>query len=205
MDPSLTTVLLYKPYGVLSQFTLEPGSRWGCLAPLVPVPGIYAAGRLDADSEGLLLLTSDGQLQQRLTDPRWGHWRRYWAQLEGEATGAALQSLRQGLQLRDGPTRPARVRRLEPNETADLAARNPPIRQRLSIPTSWLEIELSEGRNRQLRRMTAAVGHPTLRLLRVAIDLMDGLPALDLQGLEPGCWRYVNPSEQKRLQQTKMH
>jgi 23S rRNA pseudouridine2457 synthase len=127
------------------------------------------------------------------------------AQLKGEVTAAAHQILRQGLQLRDGPTRPARVRRLEPNETADLPARNPPIRQLLSIPTRWLGIGLSEGRNRQLRRMTAAVGHPTLRLLRVAIDLMDGLPALDLKGLEPGCWRYVNPKEQKRLAQTKLH
>ena len=113
-DPAPPTLLLHKPYGVLSQFTPEPGSRWGCLAPLVPVPGVYAAGRLDGDSEGLLLLTAQGRLQQRLTDPRWGHWRRYWVQVEGELSQGALAELTKGLPLKDGPTRPARARRTSP-------------------------------------------------------------------------------------------
>ncbi len=198
-DPAPPTLLLHKPYGVLSQFTPEPGSRWGCLAPLVPVPGVYAAGRLDGDSEGLLLLTAQGRLQQRLTDPRWGHWRRYWVQVEGELSQGALAELTKGLQLKDGPTRPARARALAAAAVAQLAERDPPIRQRLTVPTSWLELELREGRNRQVRRMTAAVGFPTLRLLRVALDLMDGGPPLDLQGLAPGQWRLVNGEEQRRL------
>ncbi len=198
-DPAPPTLLLHKPYGVLSQFTPEPGSRWGCLAPLVPVPGVYAAGRLDGDSEGLLLLTAQGRLQQRLTDPRWGHWRRYWVQVEGELSQGALAELTKGLPLKDGPTRPARARALAAAAVAQLAERDPPIRQRLTVPTSWLELELREGRNRQVRRMTAAVGFPTLRLLRVALDLMDGGPPLDLQGLAPGQWRLVNGEEQRRL------
>ncbi len=198
-DPAPPTLLLHKPYGVLSQFTPEPGSRWGCLAPLVPVPGVYAAGRLDGDSEGLLLLTAQGRLQQRLTDPRWGHWRRYWVQVEGELSRGALAELTRGLPLKDGPTRPARARALAAAAVAQLAERDPPIRQRLTVPTSWLELELREGRNRQVRRMTAAVGFPTLRLLRVALDLMDGGPPLDLQGLAPGQWRLVNGEEQRRL------
>lgn len=197
--PAPPTLLLHKPYGVLSQFSPEPGSRWGCLAPLVPVPGVYAAGRLDGDSEGLLLLTAQGKLQQRLTDPRWGHWRRYWVQVEGEVGPAALGELSKGLLLKDGPTRPARARALAPAAVAQLGERDPPIRHRLTVPTSWLELELREGRNRQVRRMTAAVGFPTLRLLRVALDLMDGAPPLDLEGLAPGQWRLVNGEEERRL------
>jgi 23S rRNA pseudouridine2457 synthase len=192
------TLLLHKPYGVLSQFTPEAGSRWGCLAPLVPVPGVYAAGRLDADSEGLLLLTADGALQRRLTDPCFGHPRRYHVQVEGDPTAADLQRLAEGLLLRDGPTRPAQVRRLAAAEVP-WPPRQPPIRSRLTVPTTWLEIDLREGRNRQVRRMTAAVGCPTLRLLRVAMDLLDGGPPLDLEGLEPGAWRPVTPEEQCRL------
>ncbi|MEB3176873.1 MAG: pseudouridine synthase [Synechococcus sp.] len=192
-------MLLHKPYGVLSQFTPEAGSRWGCLADLVAVPGIYAAGRLDADSEGLLLLTSNGRLQHRLTDPRWGHWRRYWAQVEGDPTEADLEPLRRGLPLKDGRTRPARARRLEPDLAASIPARQPPIRERRQIPTSWLELELSEGRNRQVRRMTAAIGYPTLRLIRQAIDLMDGEPPLTMQGLSAGEWRPLNTAEQRRI------
>ena len=157
-------MLLHKPYGVLSQFTPEPGSRWGCLAELVPVPGVYAAGRLDADSEGLLLLTSNGRLQHRLTDPRWGHWRRYWAQVEGIPSDLALEPLRQGIQLKDGLSRPARVQQLPPQQRDGIAPRQPPIRERRNIPTTWLELELQEGRNRQVRRMTAAIGFPTLNL-----------------------------------------
>jgi 23S rRNA pseudouridine2457 synthase len=163
------------------------------------VPGVYAAGRLDGDSEGLLLLTAQGRLQQRLTDPRWGHWRRYWVQVEGELSQGALAELTKGLPLKAGPTRPARARALAAAAVAQLAERDPPIRQRLTVPTSWLELELREGRTRQVRRMTAAVGFPTLRLLRVALDLMDGGPPLDLQGLAPGQWRLVNGEEQRRL------
>lgn len=193
----LSTLLFHKPYGVLSQFTPEPGSAWGCLADYIQVPGVYAAGRLDADSEGLLLLTANGRLQQRLTDPRWGHWRRYWAQVEGLVSPDALKALREGVMVQGQRTLPARAREFaDPN----LPPRNPPIRQRASIPTSWVELELREGRNRQVRRMTAAVGLPTLRLLRVAIDLMDGEAPLSLEGLEPGQWRAVSPDEERRLQ-----
>jgi 23S rRNA pseudouridine2457 synthase len=185
---------------VLSQFTPEPGSRWGCLAPFIPIPAVYAAGRLDADSEGLLLLTSNGRLQQHLTDPTFGHWRRYWVQVEGNGAlqPQALEQLSQGVLLQGEPTRPARARLI-----ADplLPERDPPIRQRAAIPTSWLELELREGRNRQVRRMTAAVGLPTLRLVRVAIDLMDGAPPLDLTGLAPGAWREVTSLEAERLEQ----
>ena len=131
----LSTLLFHKPYGVLSQFTPEPGSRWGCLAEHIPVPDVYAAGRLDADSEGLLLLTANGRLQQRLTDPAWGHWRRYWVQVEGIATPEQLQQLEQGLVIQGQRTLPARA-----SSIADpgLPPRNPPIRERKEIPTSWL-------------------------------------------------------------------
>ena len=182
---------------MLSQFTPEEGSRWGCLAEFIPVPGVYAAGRLDADSEGLLLLTSEGRLQQRLTDPRWGHWRRYWAQLEGIPSPEALQNLRDGVVIQGQRTLPAKAQLI-----ADplVPERDPPIRSRLHIPTSWLELELREGRNRQVRRMTAAVGFPTLRLLRVGIDLMDGGPCLQLEDLSPGQWREASSAEVQRFQ-----
>lgn len=184
---------------MLSQFTPEPGSRWDCLAPFIDVPGVYAAGRLDADSEGLLLLTSNGRLQQRLTDPAFGHWRRYWAQVEGNAADQpqALALLQRGVTIQGQRTLPARAQVI-----ADpaLPERTPPIRQRAARPTSWIELELREGRNRQVRRMTAAVGLPTLRLLRVAIDLMDGSIPLDLEGLAPGQWREVTSAEAVRLE-----
>ncbi|MEY4297053.1 MAG: hypothetical protein RLZZ423_232, partial [Cyanobacteriota bacterium] len=138
---------------MLSQFTPEPGSRWGCLADHIPVPDVYAAGRLDADSEGLLLLTSDGRLQQRLTDPAWGHWRRYWVQVEGQPSAEALTALRQGLVIQGQRTLPAQAESLADPQ---LPERDPPIRWRAQIPTSWLQIDLREGRNRQVRRMTAA-------------------------------------------------
>ena len=198
---AVTTLLFYKPYGVLSQFSPEEGSRFRPLADLVPVPGVYAAGRLDGDSEGLLVLTDEGFLQQRLTDPRWGHWRRYWAQVEGQPSDADLQPLRTGINLQGRRTLPARARPLANLEVdqASLAERTPAIRLRRFLPTSWIEMELREGRNRQVRRMTAAVGLPTLRLLRVAIDLMDGDPPLDLAGLAPGQWRHVTSLERQRL------
>ena len=196
-EPLLTTLLLHKPYGVLSQFTAEPGSHWATLAEFVNCPGVYPVGRLDADSEGLLLLSDSGALQQRLLDPRWGHWRRYQVQVEGLVDQGQLATLGQGVLVQGRRTRPARARLIDDPGWPE---RDPPIRKRLSIPTSWLELELREGRNRQVRRMTAAVGLPTLRLLRVAIDLMDGRPPMDLAGLAPGQWRPVTPVEAERLE-----
>jgi 23S rRNA pseudouridine2457 synthase len=171
-------ILLNKPFGVLCQFTDREGRP--TLADYVPIPGVYPAGRLDADSEGLLALTDDGALQHRITDPRHRLTKTYWVQVEGVPTRAALESLRRGVVLNDGPTRPARVRRMSDPE---LWERHPPIRTRAEIPTRWLDLEIAEGRNRQVRRMTAAVGFPTLRLVRVAIGPMT------LGRLEPGQWR----------------
>lgn len=189
---------------MLSQFSPEPGSRWRSLAEFIPVPRVYAAGRLDADSEGLLLLTDNGQLQRRLTDPGFGHWRTYWVQVEGQASdhAGALEQLRHGVLLQGQGTRPARVQLLaEP----DLPARHPPIRQRARIPVSWLELQLQEGRNRQVRRMTALVGLPTLRLVRVGIDLMDGEEPLNLRDLAPGQWRHLTAAEQGRIERLGRH
>jgi 23S rRNA pseudouridine2457 synthase len=174
----LELVRFNKPYGVLSQFT--PEGRWQGLRDYLDLPGFYAAGRLDADSEGLLLLTSNGALQARIADPRHKMEKTYWAQVEGIPSAQALQQLAQGVLLNDGPTRPARARLL-PAEPP-LAPRDPPIRQRQHIPTAWLELVIREGRNRQVRRMTAAVGHPTLRLVRVAIG------PYQLGDLAPGAW-----------------
>ncbi len=197
----MTTLLFNKPYGVLSQFTPEPGSRWRSLAEFVPIPEVYAAGRLDADSEGLLLLTDQGRLQQRLTDPRFGHWRSYWVQVEGVPDVHQLERLRAGIEIQGKRTLPARVRWLQGDQQPSLPERDPPVRFRARIPTSWLELSLREGRNRQVRRMTAAVGLPTLRLVRCRIDLMDGGAALDLTDLPQGHWRSVSAGEQKRLDQ----
>ena len=191
------TLLFHKPYGVLSQFSREPGSAWGCLADWIEQREVYPAGRLDADSEGLLLLTGDGRLQHQLTDPRWGHWRTYWVQVEGEPSDTSLNDLRRGLDIQGRRTLPARAEMIQDPQ---LGERQPPIRQRRSIPTAWLEIHLREGRNRQVRRMTAAVGLPTLRLVRVAIDLMDGAHPLSLEGLAAGQWRFVSRAEQRRLE-----
>ncbi|RZO11584.1 MAG: pseudouridine synthase [Synechococcus sp. MED-G135] len=199
MADQRSTLLLHKPYGVLSQFTPEPNSRWGCLADLVPVPDVYAAGRLDADSEGLLLLTSNGRLQHRLTSPHFGHWRSYWVQVEGEAKHEHLQKLERGLVIQGTMTLPAKAELLEPALSLVVTERNPPIRFRAKIPTSWIALSLREGRNRQVRRMTAAVGLPTLRLIRTSLDLMDGQPNLNLEGLAPGQWRRVSPDEARRL------
>ena len=168
-----------KPYGVLSQFTAE--GRWRGLQDFISLPDVYAAGRLDADSEGLLLLTSDGQLQARITDPRYKLEKTYWAQVEGTPGEEALSALRQGVQLKDGPTLPARARLLDP--PPDIWERDPPIRVRKAIPTAWIELVIREGRNRQVRRMTAAVGLPTLRLIRVAIG------PYTLDGLTVGEWQ----------------
>ena len=197
----MPTLILNKPYGVLSQFTPEKGSRWRCLKDFCDVPHVYAAGRLDADSEGLLLLTSNGRLQQKLTDPRFGHWRSYWAQVEGTPNVEQLEKLRKGLVIKGRQTRPAKVKPLSDRQLAGLPTRNPPIRERANIPTSWLELSVTEGRNRQIRRMTAAVGLPTLRLIRCQIDLMDQQEPLNLEGIAPGEWRSTNAIENKRINQ----
>ena len=168
-----------KPYGVLSQFTAE--GRWRGLKDFIAIPDVYVAGRLDADSEGLLLLTNDGQLQARIADPRFKMEKTYWVQVEGLPGEAALAALRLGVQLKDGPTLPARARLMAPPPA--LWEREPPIRVRQATPTAWIELGLREGRNRQIRRMTAAVGFPTLRLIRAAI----GPHTLD--GLAPGSYR----------------
>jgi len=177
----VTTLLVNKPYGVLSKFTDAQGRP--TLAGLVPHSGVYPAGRLDADSEGLVVLTSDGRLQARISHPRHKWAKTYWAQVEGEIGDAALERLRRGVLLRDGPTLPAGAERIPEPEA--LWPRDPPIRFRKNVPTSWLRLTLTEGRNRQVRRMTAAVGHPTLRLIRQSIG------PWTLEGLAPGEWREV--------------
>lgn len=171
-------ILLNKPYGVLCQFTDADGRP--TLAECVQVPGVYAAGRLDTDSEGLLLLTDDGALQHRIADPRHKLPKTYLVQVEGEPDEAALRQLRAGLDLGDFHTRPCEARRVP--EPAWLWPRNPPVRFRKTVPTAWLEIVLREGKNRQVRRMSARVGHPTLRLVRVAIG------PWQLGNLQPGQW-----------------
>ncbi len=170
-----TLVLFNKPHGVLSQFTSRDGSR--TLAEFIDVAGVHAAGRLDKDSEGLLVLTDDGALQHKIASPERKMSKCYWAQVEGAPDDASLQPLRDGVELKDGWTRPAKVRLLPEPE---LWPREPPIRQRKSIPTAWIELEISEGRNRQVRRMTAAVGFPTLRLVRYRVG------SWTVDGLAPG-------------------
>ncbi len=182
-------LLFNKPYQVLCQFQDPQGRK--TLKDYVSVPGVYAAGRLDYDSEGLVLLTDDGYLQHRLTDPRYGHPRTYWVQVEGQPTPDALGALRQGVRIQTWTTRPAEVRVF--GQEPELPPREPPIRFRRHIPTTWLSLTLREGRNRQVRRMTAAVGLPTLRLVRV------GIGELDVQNLAQGCWREVTDPERRYL------
>ncbi len=173
-------ILLNKPYGVLTQFT--DASQRATLADYIEIKGVYPAGRLDRDSEGLLLLTDDGQLQHRLANPKHKTWKRYWVEVEQIPDRQALEALQRGLQLKDGPTLPAQARLIDAPE---IWPRDPPVRFRANIPTQWIEIEIREGRNRQVRRMTAAVGHPTLRLVRVAVGQWS------LGDLQPGEWRQV--------------
>lgn len=179
-------VLFNKPYGVLSQFT--PEGKWRALDAFIPVKGVYVAGRLDADSEGLLILTDDGKLQARIADPKHKLEKTYWAQVEGLPEEAALDRLRAGIALSDFTAQPAKVRVID--EPAGLWQRDPPIRYRAVIPTAWLEIRIREGKNRQVRRMTAAIGYPTLRLIRAAIG------ATSLAGLALGQWRQIEGSYQ---------
>jgi 23S rRNA pseudouridine2457 synthase len=185
------TILFHKPYGVLPCFT-DPDGR-ATLADYIPVPGVYAAGRLDRDSEGLMLLTADGALAHRLTDPTHKFPKVYWVQVERVPGQAALDQLRHGVHLSGRRTKPANVRVLTP--APELPERSVPIRIRLTVPTAWLEIVLYEGMNRQVRRMTAAVGHPTLRLLRTAIG------PLTLGDLRPGVWRALTSKEEAALKQ----
>jgi len=175
-------ILFNKPYGVLSQFTAE--GRWQGLQGYLTLPGVYAAGRLDADSEGLLILTDDGRLQSRIADPKHKLPKTYWAQVEGVPNEAALDFLRRGVDLGDFVTRPAKVRLID--EPHGLWPRNPPIRYRANIPTAWIELTITEGKNRQVRRMTAKIGYPTLRLIRAAIG------EWTLGALQPGEWKELH-------------
>jgi 23S rRNA pseudouridine2457 synthase len=184
-------LLFYKPYGVLCQFTDDSASPRPTLKEYIEMPNVYSVGRLDFDSEGLLLLTDDGQLKHRLIDPQFEHSRTYWVQVEKVPTEEALQKLREGVTIQGYRTKKAIVKKLE-NEP-DLPPRNPPIRFRANIPTAWIELTLTEGKNRQVRKMTAAVGFPTLRLVRVAIA------HLRLDDLEVGKWRMLTDYELQEL------
>jgi 23S rRNA pseudouridine2457 synthase len=175
-------ILFNKPFGVICQFS--PDGLHPTLADYIHLPGVYPAGRLDTDSEGLLLLTDDGKLQHRITDPKHKLPKTYWVQVEGMPDEAALQRLRTGVKLSDFTTQPALVRLMD--EPAGLWQRDPPIRFRKDIPTSWLRLTIREGKNRQVRRMTAAVGFPTLRLIRYAIG------DWTLDGVAPGKWLSMN-------------
>ncbi len=177
-----SVILFNKPYGVLTQFTSTEGRA--TLKDYIDIPDVYAAGRLDADSEGLVLLTNDGGLQHRIADPRHKLPKIYWAQVEGLPDEEALHRLTNGLDLGDFRTRPCQARLIK--EPENLWPRDPPIRYRKAIPTAWLEMTLREGKNRQVRRMTAKVGYPTLRLVRWAIG------SWTLSGLQPGQWREEN-------------
>ena len=178
----MTLILFNKPYDVLCQFTDRgtAGSTRRTLSDFIDLPGVYPAGRLDLDSEGLLLLTDDGRLQARISDPKYKMPKTYLAQVEGDVDDASLAMLRKVVQLKDGPTRPAEAERIDDPQ---LWPRDPPIRVRKSVPDSWIKLTITEGRNRQVRRMTAAVGYPTLRLIRWSIG------SWSLDGVPPGQWQ----------------
>ena len=177
----MTTLLFNKPFRVLCQFS--PSGDKATLADYIDIAGVYCAGRLDYHSEGLLVLTDDGRLQQRIANPRYGKHKRYWVQVEGIPGEDELDRLRYGVPLRDGNTRPASVRAIAPPA---IWPRDPPIRERRNIPVSWLDLGISEGRNRQVRRMTAHIGYPTLRLIRHAVG------AWTLEGLAVGEYRIID-------------
>ncbi len=178
-------ILFNKPYDVLSQFTGK--NECGTLADYIDLKDVYPAGRLDRDSEGLLVLTDDGGIQHRIAEPRHKMAKTYWAQVEGVPDEAALEQLRRGVELKDGMTKPAEARLIEP---PTIWQRTPPIRYRANIPDSWIELTISEGRNRQVRRMTAAIGHPTLRLIRYRVG------PWTLDGINPSEWRMTDcPAE----------
>ena len=183
----MATIAFWKPYDVLSQFTDRADPPRSTLADYIDLPGVWGAGRLDRDSEGLLVLSDDPRLRTTLTEPRHHVPRTYWAQVEGIPDDQALASLRSGVVIKGQRTRRAEAQRLD--SEPDLPPRSVPIRVRKSIPDSWIELQLTEGRNRQVRRMTAAVGHPTLRLVRWSIG------SITLDGLSPGHWRELDPSE----------
>ena len=194
----LKYILFYKPYGVLCQFTDNSKNKTDIKRPTlkdyIPIPSVYPVGRLDLDSEGLLLLTNNGQLQHRLAHRQFAHPRTYYVQVEGIPDRLALDALRQGVIIKNYRTRPAAVKIL--STEPDLSPRYPPIRERKTIPTCWLEITLTEGRNRQVRRMTAAVGYPTLRLVRIAIgSKQDSQIQLKVTDLNPGQWRKLTTIE----------
>ena len=177
------TILFNKPFNVLSQFTDKgnEGTDRQTLSDYIDIPGVYAAGRLDRDSEGLLVLTNDGKLQNKIASPKFKQPKTYWVQVEGVPDEAALSALQNGVELKDGLTRPAIVRPMD--APSGLGERAPPIRVRKSVPDSWIELSITEGRNRQVRRMTAAVGHPTLRLIRYSVG------SWSIDGLASGAWR----------------
>lgn len=176
----MTLILFNKPFGALSQFTdKNSDSKRATLSDFIDVPNVYPAGRLDRDSEGLLLLTDDGRQQSRIADPKYKMAKTYYAQVEGEPDEDALKQLARGVTLKDGMTRPAVVKQID---TPDIWPRNPPIRVRQSIPDSWISLTITEGKNRQVRRMTAAIGHPTLRLIRWRIG------DWSLDGIDSGTW-----------------